>query len=114
MTSTRLDGCKSSWTMSVLVNDGCSPSGGYGKAPGSRVPCRGSRRGARAAMDCPAPPQNVAKDIVPDTEGNVSGLRSLVGRTPSVYISGRSAIAKPCRIRRNWTGCKPRTNRSSA
>ena len=36
---------------------------------------------AHAAMDCPAPPQNVAKDIVTDTEANVSGLRSLVGGT---------------------------------
>ncbi len=34
---------------------------------------------AHAAMDCPAPPQNVAKDIVTDTEANVSGLRSLIG-----------------------------------
>jgi hypothetical protein len=37
--------------------------------------------GAQAAMDCPAPPQNVAKDVVTDTEANVSGLRSLVGGT---------------------------------
>lgn len=36
---------------------------------------------AKAAMDCPAPPQNVAKEIVTDTEANVSGLRSLVGGT---------------------------------
>jgi hypothetical protein len=31
------------------------------------------------AMDCPAAPQNVAKEIVTDTQGSVSGLRSLVG-----------------------------------
>jgi hypothetical protein len=36
---------------------------------------------AYGAMDCPAPPQNVAKEIVTDTEANVSGLRSLVGGT---------------------------------
>jgi hypothetical protein len=36
---------------------------------------------AYAAMDCPPPPQNIAKDIVTDTEANVSGLRSLVGGT---------------------------------
>jgi hypothetical protein len=36
---------------------------------------------AYGAMDCPAPPQNVAKDVVTDTEANVSGLRSLVGGT---------------------------------
>lgn len=34
---------------------------------------------AYAAMDCPAPPQNVAKEVVTETEANVSGLRSLVG-----------------------------------
>jgi hypothetical protein len=38
-------------------------------------------KGAYAAMDCPAPPQDVAKNIVTDTEANVSGLRSLVGGT---------------------------------
>ena len=32
-------------------------------------------------MECPAPPQNVAKEVVTDTEANVSGLRSLVGGT---------------------------------
>jgi hypothetical protein len=37
--------------------------------------------GAHGTMDCPAPPQNVAKDVVTDTEANVSGLRSLVGGT---------------------------------
>ena len=30
-------------------------------------------------MDCPAAPQNVAKEIVTDTEGSVSGLSHLVG-----------------------------------
>jgi hypothetical protein len=34
---------------------------------------------ASAAMDCPAPAQNVAKEVVTDTELSVSGLRSLVG-----------------------------------
>lgn len=31
------------------------------------------------SMDCPAPPQNVAKDIVVDTQGSASGLGRLVG-----------------------------------
>ncbi len=30
-------------------------------------------------MDCPAAPQNVAKDIVVDTQGSASGLGRLVG-----------------------------------
>jgi hypothetical protein len=34
---------------------------------------------AHAAMDCPAPPQNVAKELATETEANVSGLSSLVG-----------------------------------
>jgi hypothetical protein len=34
---------------------------------------------AHAAMVCPDPPQNVAKELVTETEANVSGLRSLVG-----------------------------------
>jgi hypothetical protein len=36
---------------------------------------------ATAALDCPAPAQNVAKEVVTDTEASVSGLRSLVGGT---------------------------------
>jgi hypothetical protein len=31
------------------------------------------------SMDCPAAPQNVAKEIVTDTQGSVSGLSHLVG-----------------------------------
>jgi hypothetical protein len=34
---------------------------------------------AAAALDCPKPPQNVAKEVVVDTEANVSGLGSLAG-----------------------------------
>jgi hypothetical protein len=34
---------------------------------------------ATAAMDCPAAPQSVAKEVVVDTEANVSGLGSLAG-----------------------------------
>jgi hypothetical protein len=35
--------------------------------------------GGAWGMDCPAAPQNVAKEIVTDTEGSVSGLSRLVG-----------------------------------
>ena len=34
---------------------------------------------AAFAIDCPAPPQNVAKEIVTDTEGAVSGLKFVLG-----------------------------------
>jgi hypothetical protein len=34
---------------------------------------------AQAAMDCPAPPQNAAKELVNDTEASASGLGKLVG-----------------------------------
>jgi hypothetical protein len=31
------------------------------------------------AMECPAAPQNVAKEIVTDTQGSVNGLKFIVG-----------------------------------
>ncbi len=34
---------------------------------------------AQAAMDCPAPPQSAARELVNDTEASASGLGSLVG-----------------------------------
>lgn len=37
--------------------------------------------GPALALDCPTPSQNVAKEVVTDTEANVSGLRFLVGGT---------------------------------
>ena len=43
------------------------------------VPLFTALSSAAMAIDCPAPSQNVAKEVVTDTEGNVSGLRSLVG-----------------------------------
>jgi hypothetical protein len=36
---------------------------------------------AHAAMDCPAAPSNVAKDLVVDTEVGAQGLKSLVSGT---------------------------------
>jgi hypothetical protein len=36
---------------------------------------------ALAAMDCPAPPSNVAKDLVVDTGVGAQGLKSLVSGT---------------------------------
>jgi hypothetical protein len=41
--------------------------------------CAVMHTGIACAMDCPPPPQNVAKEIVTDTEGSVNGLRALVG-----------------------------------
>ena len=35
--------------------------------------------GGAWGMDCPAAPQNVAKDLVVDTQGSASGLGRLVG-----------------------------------
>jgi len=39
----------------------------------------GSVSRAQAAMDCPAAPKNVDKNIVVDTQGSVNGLSKLVG-----------------------------------
>ena len=38
-------------------------------------------KSALAAMDCPAPPSNVAKDLVVDTGVGAQGLKSLVSGT---------------------------------
>ena len=55
-------------------------------------------------MDCPAAPQNVAKEIVTDTQGSVSGLSRLVGGELKnrVEVTAKNLFEKYPQRRQNY------------